>query len=534
MSTPITWFDACCFLGRNVHYREGQPITPEALLAEMDHFGIHEALVLDALAAEANPAAGNRRIVELTRNHPRLHPAWAGLMPQTKELPPPRDLVAEMREQGVGALFLFYHKFEIRLEDWGIDPLLEPLAEAGVPVFLCPNAQIDGGMDNPTEWDLVVRLCRRFPTLPVVVTESRTYRAQRAGYAALAACPNLHLDLSAWWLHRAVERLCREFGPQRLLWGSQLPFRCAAVPMMQIGYSDISQEALSLIAGGNLRRLLSWNEKVRFVADQVTFPPADDPLHHAARERLPLREFPVYDCHGHIGQSSPNHVIEDTVEDLLREMDKFGVRVCCVFSLEGVFSDETWGNNLVVEAVRRHPDRFVGFTLVNPHRGERLMREELERGLAQGMRGIKLIPHYHGYPAEGPNIEVACAFAQEHGLLVLNHNWGSAEHLERLCTTYPGVCFITGHSTLEYVDIAKRCPNLYICTCPFLGWRQTEEFVAQYGTNRLLFGSDLSDLPIAWGLAPIYYARLSEADKRKILGENLRRLLEKYGRIGGD
>jgi predicted TIM-barrel fold metal-dependent hydrolase len=53
--------------------------------------------------------------------------------------------------------------------------------------------------------------------------------------------------------------------------------------------------------------------------------------------------------------------------------------------------------------------------------------------------------------------------------------------------------------------------------------------VELYGADRILFGSDLMDLPIAWGMGQIMYARISEADKRKILGENLKRLMERYG-----
>ena len=72
--------------------------------------------------------------------------------------------------------------------------------------------------------------------------------------------------------------------------------------------------------------------------------------------------------------------------------------------------------------------------------------------------------------------------------------------------------------------MTKKVDNLFICTCPFLNWEQTELFVRLYGADRLLFGSDLSDLPIAWGMAQILYAKISESDKRKILGENLKAL----------
>ena len=111
---------------------------------------------------------------------------------------------------------------------------------------------------------------------------------------------------------------------------------------------------------------------------------------------------------------------------------------------------------------------------------------------------------------------------------MLNHYWGSAEQMRRLCTTYPNACFFTGHSTTEYVDLCREVDNLFICTCPFLAWEQTEQFVELYGADRILFGSDLTDLPIAWGLGQIMYANIPEADKRKILGENLLGLMERY------
>ena len=531
MSDKITYFDACCYLGRHVHMPDGQPETSEEILEAMNHFGIHEALVIDVLSREANPMAGNERIIQRTKNHPRLHPAWAGLMTHSRELPPPRELVAQMEELSVGALFLFYGQFDIRLDDWGIDDLLEALQESRVPVFLCPNNWREAGRSDVTDWTNVIRICRKFPELPVVVTESRTYKSQRAGYAALEACPNLKFDLSSWWLHRRIEFICREFGAERLVWGSQLPERNPGVPMMQLNYSDISQEQLSLIAGGNMQKLLSWNKNIKFVADQATLSELIDSLHHAARERLPLKDERFYDCHGHIGWCTPHHVVEDKADDLVREMDKFGIQACCVFSLEGVFADETYGNDEVATIVKKYPDRFIGFTLLNPNHGERLMRKEMERGLKMGMQGIKLISAYHGYPTEGPLIDVACEFAHKHNQFILNHNWGSAEQMERLCKTYPNACFFTGHADAGYGEVTKKVDNLFICTCPFLSWGQTERFVNIYGADRILFGSDLTDLPIAWGLAPIFYANISEVDKRKILGENLKSLMRKY-RIG--
>ena len=96
--SDILYFDAFSVLGRAMHTAEDQPATVPELLAAMDHFGIHEALVVDSLSTSTNPMAGNRRVVESTRGQPRLHPAWAGLMTHSRELPGPKELVRQMRD----------------------------------------------------------------------------------------------------------------------------------------------------------------------------------------------------------------------------------------------------------------------------------------------------------------------------------------------------------------------------------------------------------------------------------------------------
>jgi predicted TIM-barrel fold metal-dependent hydrolase len=528
MDEPI-YFDACAMLGRHVHMTEGQAETAEQLLAAMDHFGIHEALVLDPISVGTNPLAGNARILKTTADHPRLHPAWVGLLTHSREIPPPDELVAQMREAGVGALFLFYGHYRLPLDDWAADDLLAELAASRVPVFLCPNDLVSPGQPDVSNWPAVVRICQDFPELPVIVTESRIYRSQRPLYEALATCPNLKVDLSALWVRTRVEFITREFGPGRIVWGSQLPTRTPGSPLMQLNYSDVSAEDLAAAAGGTLRELMAWNPNVKLVEPgEVSFPPADGELHRKVRERESFRDERFYDCHGHIGWGSPYHVINDTPQGIVAEMDRFGLDVCTVFAMQ-ILADNRYGNDEVMEVVRQYPDRFLPFTFVNPHQGERLILEELQRGLEMGMKGIKLICAYLGYPPEGPMIDVAARFAHEHKQFILNHDWGSPARMLSLCQQYPDACFIQGHSTFAYADVCRQVENLFICTCPFLGWNQTEDMVAAYGAERILFGSDLTDLPIAWGLGQVLYARITEADKRKILGENYLGLMRKYG-----
>jgi predicted TIM-barrel fold metal-dependent hydrolase len=194
-----------------------------------------------------------------------------------------------------------------------------------------------------------------------------------------------------------------------------------------------------------------------------------------------------------------------------------------------IMGDNDFANDETFAMAKAYPGRFLPFTFVNPNYGEAAMLEELHRCEALGSKGIKLmLDSYGAYPAHGPAVEVPVSWAHEHKQIILSHTWGSEERLRDLATRYPDACFIAGHAVPSFVNLCKEVDNVYICTCPLLAWNQTEQYVEMYGADRILFGSDLTDLPIGWGLGQIMSARISEADKRKILGENLLRLMEQY------
>ncbi len=527
--TGIHWnfFDACAVVGRHSRLAAGGLHTPDDLLAEMDHYDIAEALVVDSLSRENHPFEGNRRVLEATAGRPRLHPAWSALPPGTDEQPAPAEFVRQMRQHKVGALFLYPAQYHFTLADWCLDALLEPLAEARVPVFICPDevGPTVTGQDR-TNWNEVVDLCRRWPNLPVIVTEFRIRRGQRMAYRAMDACPNLRLELSGWWLHHGIEYITSRWGSERLIFGSGWPRLGQHQTLATLACAEIEEADKRGIAGDNLRQLVKWCDLPQ---PQFTPQPAADPYVEFGRTGRRPKEMVFHDCHGHLGGHAAHYHLPDCdLEGIVRELDRFGTQKICVFSFAGVNSDETFGNDYVAEAVRRYPEKFIGFTLLNPHRGRDEMLRELERGARLGLRGIKLIPYYQGYPEEGPLIDVACQWAHERRQIILNHVWGSPAQVERLVSTYSGACFITGHTTTDYAEIMKRFANLYICSCPLCEPRACEEVVAKIGADRLLFGSDLQDLPIAWGLGPILFARISPAEKALILGGNLQYILKRY------
>ena len=521
-------FDAGCIVGRHLKLQEGGLHTADELLAEMDHYGIAEALVLDCLSREFHPADGNARILEAVKLSPRLRPAWAALPHGAPdEQPDPESFLNDMRRHKAGALFLLPRQYAFTLDDWCVDALLEPLADARVPVFI-NYSEIGRGYtpQDMTDWSAVVELCRRWPTLPVIVAEARMRHTQRLAYKAFDACDNLHIELSCYWLHRGIEYVTERWGADRLIFGSNWPAYGQHMTLTPLTTADISDEDKLKIAGGNIRRLMSWCKPQH---PQVQLPePADEFVRFGQTGQRPA-SMVFNDCHGHIGPRTRHaHLPNCTLDGIMADSEHFGIEKACVFEYSGVYSDEMYGNDIVAEAVRQYPDRLVGFTMLNPHRGRDAMLRELERCAKLGLRGVKLIAHYQGYPTEGPLIDVACRWAHERKQIILSHDWGSAHQMERLTAAYPDACFITGHSTAAFAEIMKRTDNVYVCSCPLIGPRACEKLVAAIGADRLLFGSDLEDIQIAWGLGPILFARISPSDKRLIFGENLKRILKRY------
>jgi len=253
-------FDANCLVGRHQKLQEQGLHSNAQLLADMDHYGIAEALVLDPLGRENHPADGNDRVLQQTAGQPRLHPVWSALPTgATDEQPEPAQFIAAMRRHGVAAVTLFPRQYRFELSDWCIDDLAGPLATARVPVFInyTEVGPGSGWQQDATDWNAVVALCRRHPDLPVIVSEFRIRRSQRVVYRALDACPNLHLELSAYWLHRGIEYITARWGSQRLVFGSGWPFCGPHMTLATLTTAEIADADKRAIAGGNLDRLLA-------------------------------------------------------------------------------------------------------------------------------------------------------------------------------------------------------------------------------------------------------------------------------------
>lgn len=230
-------------------------VTADELLAEMTHLGIEAAVVTNVLQREHHPAVGNRILLDELADKPALLPAWTFLPDYSRELPPAETYVAEMLSGGVRIAKIYPQAYFTPLADWMPDALWRVLAEHRVPTFICPDLPMRGARDG-LERPALRRLCLDHADLPVIAGEYRIRTELRALYRLMDQCPNFHIELSGLWGHRAIEFICRTWGPERLIFGTNLPARDGASTIAQLMYAEIGESSKAAIGGGNLRRLI--------------------------------------------------------------------------------------------------------------------------------------------------------------------------------------------------------------------------------------------------------------------------------------
>jgi hypothetical protein len=247
----------------------------------------------------------------------------------------------------------------------------------------------------------------------------------------------------------------------------------------------------------------------------------------------PIDHCLVIDAHGHLSEN-PNVPLPDTsLATLIARMDLMGIDVFCCSAIAAIYNQARRGNDLVIDAVQRYPERIFGYMAVDVGYPQRVL-PELERCLVAGLRGVKIYSHsiHAGFNYDDPRFTPVFEFADAYSLPLLAHTFSVEElsHLEQQFGRYPNVRFIMAHTgscgVAPYVRLAKSYSNVYIETCLSICPRRLfETLVAEGVAGKVLWGSDQYFMDASQQLGRALFAQIAEDDKRKILGENAARVL---------
>lgn len=248
----------------------------------------------------------------------------------------------------------------------------------------------------------------------------------------------------------------------------------------------------------------------------------------------------VVDAHVHMGKMT-DLGLDATPEFLVEMAEKSGISVMIVTSFLALWYDMEEGNRQVYEVTLRFPGKVYGYATLSSQRYGPVALRELERCLREyGFRGVKIYSYPEVSINERRTVDVL-KVAADFGVPVLAH--ATPEECAGLSAKVPGVSLIMAHmgnTALARGDwnraimIAEECPNVYldISGSPIdAGF--VEEAVERVGADRLIFGSDMPLFDPRVQIAKVLDARITDSDRKLILGETISRLARLPGGCEG-
>ena len=208
-------------------------------------------------------------------------------------------------------------------------------------------------------------------------------------------------------------------------------------------------------------------------------------------------------------------------------------------------------NDYVAEIASSHPDQFIGFASVDPHKGEWAV-EEVERSVSElGLKGLKLHPIHQAFFPSDEAFRPLFDKCEELGVPVLIHSGYAAAgagtpggggfklkyarpipYIDDLAADHPDLTIIMAHPAWPWVDeqvaVALHKPNVYI---DLSGWAPRyipRDLIREANTrlqNKMLFGSDYPYMPPSRWLQEFEELEMRDGPRQKILLDNAKRVL---------
>ena len=512
--------------------------TASDLEEEMSYFGIHRALTYNVKSYLLHPDLGNKELLEHISGHKGLYPSWVLLPEHTREMSPLPQLLKEMDENEVRAVRMNPSLLGHTLDEWSVGSILSALEDRKLPLFI--DSESWQPEAKTQTWLELTRVCQKYPKL--IVVASMTGRGARIIYPMMARYRNLYLSTSQFDGHHGIEEVVSYFGPERIVFGTYYPLSPAA-QVNQLVYADIPSSHKQLIASGNLERILGLPcyEEVSCLRKRAES--ESSVMVDRVQKGLPLKDILSLDAHAHVGSGASSYRRNSSSTELISLMDRVGLMRTCISHYFGLAGDMIRGNDLVAAMVSKHPDRFIGFAVLDPNYPTEDLSQEIVRCFERlNFKGIKIHPVSHNMHLLDRKYEPVWKGAEKYGIPVLSHTTiegiegpnGDPKHFDILASRYPKVTFIMAHSgnCIKGLDIcvklAKKYQNIYLDTSGNATPRQgiIKKMVKEIGANKIIFGSDWTFFDLPWALGPLLYAKISDEDKKRILGENLARILK--------
>jgi predicted TIM-barrel fold metal-dependent hydrolase len=260
-----------------------------------------------------------------------------------------------------------------------------------------------------------------------------------------------------------------------------------------------------------------------------------------------LRKYRIWDSYFLPSQGADAQSFVREMNRSLPTLEKAAIERLCVFLHVGLGTADPATEarlrdnpDAVLAPLEQWPDRLLGMMRLNPTDVPASL-DALDRWMRDGpMVGVYFASgNQTSLPCNHRNFDPLVQRIDELGGVIMQHTWfktggkdssgeSTPSELAELARRCPDIKFLCAHAGGEWeqgIRAIRPCPNILAETS---GFDATAGFidmaVRELGADRVVFGSHLPSRALGTELSKVLSADISEGDRMKILGENLRGL----------
>ena len=236
------------------------------------------------------------------------------------------------------------------------------------------------------------------------------------------------------------------------------------------------------------------------------------------------------DAHSHLGNFGGWAGVAFTKELLIEQMEEYDIEK--TFLTAPSFQ----GNDIIVEAFQKYPEKIVPFVWVNP------VLDDVEKKLThyicdEHFKGIKMHPLFDAFVADDPIVFPVMKFAEQYDIPVFIHcghpPFSLPWSIALLAEQFPKVkvtMIHMGHGHGVYIDasikMAKRYDNITLEMSGMPMGSKIKEAYETVGSDRIMFGIDSPFHHPTVEIQKVLTSGLNEKAQQDVFYNNAKKLLK--------
>jgi uncharacterized protein len=245
----------------------------------------------------------------------------------------------------------------------------------------------------------------------------------------------------------------------------------------------------------------------------------------------PLDGEVVIDAHMHIGKFHNFLIPRSETGDVIASAGRIGIQRMYGSSIVALRGDAASGNNDALAFHAKYPDRFFPYVVFKPNYPEEADRT-IARAESEKILLFKIHDDGNDIPYDDKRYFSLYEYANGTGAVILVHTFGKKHvvPMMKVADEFPRIKILLGHAGITeeeiYAEAVRKRDNIWLETCSSFAWYGLiERLVAMAGAERVLFGTDMPFMSPDQQIGRILFARITDEDKRKVLGLNAQSLL---------